>query len=324
MATLKSINTIRKVGIAGAGLMGSSIAQCFKQYGYEVVLFDVSEEVIASCRANVLINQQALVDAKLLTAAESQHIIESLTYSTEIDCFADCDLIVEAISEKLSIKSVFYELLSQTVRSDCLIASNTSAIPISQLAAFVTYPERLVGMHWINPPHLIRLIEIIKGEQTSDDAVTCIAQIAQSLDKEAVVLNHDVKGFAFNRLQFALLREALHLVDSGAMSVADVDKVVKHGLGFRWACYGPFEVADFGGIDTFSLITEFLNADLADDKTGSETLAKMVVNNQLGLKSGEGFYQYENEEATLAIKRRDERFLALMQFMSRQKEAHQE
>lgn len=315
MMTQSSNPSITNVGIAGAGVMGSSIAQNFQQYGYNVVIFDINEAAITDCKSNIKLNQQALVDADLLTAEASEQIIANLSYSTDMACFADCDIVIESISETLDIKSTFYHALNQHIDDDCLVVSNTSAIPISQLAEFVHLPQRFAGMHWVNPPHLIRVIEVIKGEQTSEATAKQVYDLAKSLDKSPVMLHRDVKGFVFNRLQFALLREALHLVDNGVISVADLDTLVKRGLGFRWACYGPFETADFGGIDTFSHITDFLYSDLADDKTGSSTLSDMVANQQLGLKSGQGFYDYSGEIGDNAIKNRDALFLRLRQLL---------
>ena len=167
-----------------------------------------------------------------------------------------------------------------------------------------------MGQHWLNPPHLLPLCEIIVGEKTSPENVRKMRELVAGLNKQPVVVK-DINGFIVNRLQFAMLREALYIVDSGAASFEDVDTVLKAGMGLRYAALGPFGVADFGGRDTFEHINSYLNADLCDAKEGGARLKAMVEEGRLGVKSGSGFYDYSGDKAQKAIQERDRLYIEL-------------
>ena len=167
-----------------------------------------------------------------------------------------------------------------------------------------------MGQHWLNPPHLLPLCEIIAGEKTSPENVQKMRTLVESLDKQPVVVA-DINGFIINRIQFALLREALHIVDIGAATFEDVDTVLKAGMGLRYAALGPFGVADFGGLDTFDHINSYLNAELDDSKVGNKRLHEMVKAGKLGVKSGQGFYDYSGDKADAAIRERDRLYIEL-------------
>ena len=167
-----------------------------------------------------------------------------------------------------------------------------------------------MGQHWLNPPHLLPLCEIIAGEETSPENVQRMRRLVEGLGKQPVVVA-DISGFLINRLQFALLREALHIVDIGAATVEDVDTVLKAGMGLRYAALGPFGVADFGGLDTFDHINRYLNAELCDSKEGNARLHEMVEEGKLGVKSGCGFYDYSGDRAEEAIRERDRLYIEL-------------
>ena len=164
-------------------------------------------------------------------------------------------------------------------------------------------------MHWFNPPHLVPLIEIIKGYATTDEVAKDIYDLSLKIDKKPVIVNKDVPGFAANRLQFAVLREALDLVKKGVVSPEGIDDVMKYGLGFRYACLGPLEVSDFGGLDTFYHISEYLMKDLCDDKEPPELLKQHFEAGEYGVKSAKGFYDYSDGRDKIATGERDEKFL---------------
>ena len=166
-------------------------------------------------------------------------------------------------------------------------------------------------MHWFNPPHLVPLIEIIKGDATSDEVAKQVYDFSLVIEKKPVIVNKDVAGFAANRLQFAILREALDLVDKGVISAEGIDDVMKYGLGFRYACLGPLEVSDFGGLDTFYHISEYLVQDLCAAKEPPKLLKEHFEAGEYGVKSEKGFYDYSNGKAKEATNARDEKFLKL-------------
>ena len=299
--------------IAGGGIMGASMAQAFGRFDFQVYLYDISKQALDKARDLIAINQRALVDAGVVDDKTSKETINRINLTTDTDVFGRGDVVIESIVEKLEVKEQFYRQISKLVRGDCIICSNTSAIPISTMAQYVDHPERFLGMHWFNPAHLIPLIEIIKGDRTQQSYVDKIFQLALAINKQPVIINKDVKGFVANRIQFAIVREALHLVENEVISIADLDKVMKYSLGLRYESYGPLEIADFGGLDTFYHISEFLNPDLCDSHEPSKLLGELVKANRLGVKTTGGFYDYDDNSAKEAISHRDNRLIRALQ-----------
>ncbi len=302
---------IKKIVIAGAGTMGYSMAQIFAQFHYQVVVYDLNNQALETAQRHIKENVDILIKEKEITEQQGQTIISYLSYTTSKDCFKDCDLVVESIIENVDIKKAFYQEISQIVSSNCILATNTSGISINELASVVNKPQRFIGMHWFNPSHLILLIEIIKGDQTSDEVAQVIYQLSLKIHKKPVIVQKDVLGFAANRLQFAVLREALDLVEKGVISKEGIDDVMKYGLGFRYACLGPLEVADFGGLDTFYHISSYLMQDLCDSHDVPTILKQHFDNNEYGVKSQKGFYDYQNGKDLEAIANRDDKLLKL-------------
>ena len=285
---------VRKVTIAGAGTMGYSMADIFARKGYDVILWNH--------------RQPTLDRAKTRISADAA---DKITYTTSLDAFKDRDLIVESIAENLDIKLAFYREMTPLADARTLIATNTSGLSINKLAEAVTGPERFLGMHWFNPPTLIPLIEIIKNDHTRPEVARAIYDLSLAIGKKPVVVEQDVPGFAANRIQLAVLREALSLVRKGVVSVEGIDAVMKYGLGFRWACLGPLETIDFGGLDVFEHISEYLMPDLEDSHDVPSLLAEKVKKGNLGVKSGKGFYDYSGDRAGEAVKARDAKFQAV-------------
>ena len=300
----------KKVVLAGAGTMGASLAQVYAQAGWETVLWNRSASGLDRARALIALNQESFVREGLLTQEASDALLARIRMTTERDDFSDAALVVENIVEKLDAKRAFFAEISPLVPEEALLATNTSGLRISEIAEACRGPERFMGQHWLNPPHLLPLCEIIAGERTDPENVRKMRALVEGLGKRPVVVA-DISGFLINRLQFALLREALHIVDTGAATVEDVDTALKAGMGLRYAALGPFGVADFGGLDTFDHINSYLNAQLDDSKTGSRRLHEMVEAGKLGVKSGRGFYDYSGDRAAEAIRERDRLYIEL-------------
>ncbi len=299
-----------KVVIAGAGVMGASLAQVYSLAGYETCVYDIFEAGIERGKHMIQLNQETMVKEGLVTAEQSAAAMKRISFTMEKECFRDCGLVVECTVERMDIKQNFFREISEIAPEEALLATNTSGLRISEIATACKNPERFMGQHWLNPPHLLPLCEIIAGEKTSQENLAKMRKLVEGLGKQPVTVK-DINGFIINRIQFAVLREALHIVDIGAATIEDVDTVLKAGMGLRYAALGPFGVADFGGLDTFDHINSYLNAELSDAKEGNARLHKMVEEGKLGLKSGAGFYDYEGDKADAAIRERDRMYIEL-------------
>lgn len=306
------LQDIRKVGIAGGGTMGSGIAQIFAQHGYEVVVTDIAEKFLENTKRIITLNQKTLINEGLLTEDEAKQSLAYISYSTDKNVFKDVDLIVEAIIEKMEIKQNYWLEVEEIAKEDCIFATNTSGLSINAICSKLNNKKRFIGMHWWNPPHIIPLIELIKADDTSDETVQVLKELVDKVGKESVVVLKDVNGFIGNRIQFAVYREALKIVEDGIATIEDVDKAMKYGPGFRYPVLGPFETADLGGLDTFYYISAYLFNELSDVKEPTKIQQEKMDNNNLGVKTGKGWYDYADGKDEEAMARRDKNFYKML------------
>ena len=211
----------------------------------------------------------------------------------------------------MDVKHTFWEEVSRLVGEDVVLATNTSGMSVTEIAQAVYRPERFAGMHWVNPPHLIPLVEVIAGEASADETMDILCDIAVSLEKKPVRVYKDPTGFILNRLQYAVVREAFHCVEMGYASMEDVDNVVKYGLGLRYACIGPFETIDFGGIDIFNKVGSYMFDALCNDGGLPRLLKEAYEEGKCGVKNCKGFYDYSDGKDQTALARRDAAFIAV-------------
>ncbi|HFZ8993443.1 TPA: 3-hydroxyacyl-CoA dehydrogenase family protein [Citrobacter freundii] len=280
--------------VLGAGLMGVGIATHFARYGHTVWLYDTDSARIADITTTAGEILDELIAAKQFSATEKAQVISRLQGTTSLDDIAASDLLIEAIPERLELKHALYAQLEARISPQAIIASNTSGLPPDALAAPLRHPQRLVIAHFWHPPHFIPLVEIVPGSHTRPDILAGLQQFLTQMDLEAVVLDRAAPGFVGNRLQFALLREALHIVKSGIASAEVVDKVMRASLGRRYGMVGPLEAADMTGLATVQDICRHLLPELA---TGSDMLslvAEQVEQGNTGIRSGQGFYRWDD------------------------------
>jgi 3-hydroxybutyryl-CoA dehydrogenase len=280
----------KKLAVIGAGLMGSGIAQVSAQAGYEVVLRDVTDEALARGKGGIQASYEKFVAKGKLTADEAEAAFARITTTTDLDAVADADLVVEAVFEKIEVKQEIFRTLDKLVGDEAILASNTSAIPITKIAAVTERPERVVGTHFFSPVPLMQLCELVRGYKTSDATLAAAREYAESVGKTCIVVNRDVAGFVTTRLISALVVEAVKLYESGVATAEDIDIACKLGFGHAM---GPLATTDLTGVDILLHATGNIYTESQDEKFAPpELMRRMVDAGDIGRKSGQGFYRY--------------------------------
>lgn len=284
--------SIAKVcAVIGAGTMGPGMAATLARAGSQVRVFDISEEVISRARGMYDMASQAL-DRVAAVSAPGGSVTWELNLAAAL---SGADLILEAIPEKLDLKRDVLAEAEKHAADDAIIATNTSGIPVTDIATALQHPARFIGMHWSNPPHLIPMIEVIAGKQTAAEVIDAIVKIIKALGYEAVV-EKEVPGFVENRILYAILRECLSLVERGIVSEADMDTCVKWGIGYKLAVIGPMRLLDMAGLDIYSSVARYLNKDLSISADVPEMVKERVAAGTLGMKTLGGIYPYTAEQ----------------------------
>jgi 3-hydroxybutyryl-CoA dehydrogenase len=280
-----------RLAVIGAGLMGSGIAQVAAQAGWQVVMRDLDQAAGQRGLAAIRGSLDRFVAKGTLPAEQVAPILERITPTTELDPVAEADIVVEAVFEQLAVKQDVFRALDRICRPDAVLASNTSAIPISQIAAATGRPESVVGTHFFSPVPMMKLCELVRGLATSDATLATARDFAEQLGKTCVVVNRDVAGFVTTRLIIAFVVEAVRLVESGVISAEDLDTACRLGFGHPM---GPLATADLTGVDILLHAARNVHTDTGDGKFfPPELMQRMVAAGRLGRKSGRGFYPYQ-------------------------------
>lgn len=283
-----------ELAVLGAGLMGVGIACHFARHGHAVRLYDTEPRRIDDIARVASAILDELEQSGQADPADRAATLARLTGTTTLDSLADATLLIEAIPERLALKHALYASLETIIADDAIIASNTSGLPPDQLAEGMRHPQRLLIAHFWHPPHLIPLVEVVPGSATHPQLPEQVSQFFSACELEAVVLNRAAPGFIGNRLQFALLREALHIVHSGIASPEVVDQVMRASLGRRYAMVGPLEAADMTGLATVQDICQHLLPELASGEEMMSLVAEKVARGDTGARSGQGFYRWDD------------------------------
>lgn len=295
----------KQICVLGAGLMGVGIATHFARFGHDIWLYDTDSSRIADISpiASGIVDE--LIATEQFALSEKASVMNRLHGTTSLQDIAACGLLIEAIPERLELKHALYAQLEELIAPEAVIASNTSGLPPDALAEKLAHPERLLIAHFWNPPHFIPLVEIVPGTATKAEYLHELQQLLLSMQLEAVVLDRAAPGFVGNRLQFALLREALHIVKSGIASAEVVDQVMRASLGRRYAMVGPLEAADMTGLSTVQDICQHLLPTLATGSDMMSLVADKVASGETGLRSGQGFYRWDDSRKEYIQQRRE-------------------
>lgn len=310
------IDDIKTVAVIGAGVMGSGIAQAFALAGYEVRLQARHEGTLEAARARIGKNQEAMVRAGLLAPAAAREGLERIRTTTRLEEAArPCHFVNENVPEDLALKREVFAALDRHAPRDAILSTDTSGLSISAIASATSRPEMVVGLHWMNPPYLMPPVEVIRGERTADGAMDLACELARRIGRVPIRVEKDAPGFLWNRLQMALVREAVHVVEQGIAGPEAVDLAITAGLGLRWAAVGPLRIMDLAGLATFHSVASYVYKELSGEKEPNRILAEKVAGGETGARSGRGFYDYPPGEADAQIAARDAKLFELLKIL---------
>ena len=280
---------MKRIAVIGAGQMGNGMTQVAESAGYEVLMVDIKQEFVDKGMATIQKSLSKLVSKERMSQSDADETLARITTTTNRNDCADVDLVVEAVPEILDLKTSIFSELDEICKPDCILASNTSSISISTIANATSRPDKVIGMHFMNPVPIMKLVEIINGDQTSETTNSAVVEAAEKMGKTALSCN-DSPGFVSNRILCPMLNEAILTLQEGVAEPAAIDGIMKLGMNHP---IGPLALSDLIGLDTVLHIMNVLHEGLDDDKYAPADLLKtMVAEGKLGRKSGEGFYKY--------------------------------
>jgi 3-hydroxybutyryl-CoA dehydrogenase len=292
------MSKLENIAVVGAGLMGHGIAQIFAMHGHRVALMDLQEGLLSQAIENIRANLSLMAQKEIVAAAEIQPAIQRIRTTTDLkEAVSGAQFVVEAVLEKLELKQEIFQDLDSLSPPDAILATNTSVISITQIAQKSKQRSRIVGTHFWNPPYLIPLVEVVRGDETAAEVVEKTYALLQRVGKHPVRVHKDVPGFVGNRLQHALWREAISIVERGIADAATVDECIKFGFGLRLPHLGPMENIDMVGTDLTLAIHNYILKHLESSPQASPLLAEKVKKGELGFKTGCGFQAWSQAQA---------------------------
>lgn len=290
---------MKNVAVIGAGTMGNGIAHVFAMNGHQVTLIDISQDALDKAMATISKNLDRMVSKEKLTTEQSAATLGKITCSSDLATgVKSADLVIEAATENIDIKLKLFKTIDEHAQDTAILASNTSSISITEIAAVTTRPEQVIGMHFMNPVPIMKLVEVIRGYSTSDEVTSTVMEMSRNLSKVPVEVN-DYPGFVANRILIPMINEAIYTLHEGVAGVMEIDTVMKLGMAHPM---GPLQLADFIGLDVCLAICRVLHNGFGLDKySPCPLLVNMVTAGKLGRKSGEGFYKYEKGSKDLVV-----------------------
>ncbi|MDY3330435.1 MAG: 3-hydroxyacyl-CoA dehydrogenase family protein [Pelistega sp.] len=306
------MNSNKNIAVLGAGTMGHGIAQLYAISGYQVMLYDINENAVNKGFEQIKASLQHFADVNLIEAEHIPSILSNIHLTTSIqEAVTQASIITEAAPEVLDLKYQLFKNIEEFASPEAIILSNTSSFAVEVLAKGIQHKNRFLITHFFNPAQIVPLVEIVANQETTPETVSYIEHVMRVIGKEPVVLLKDKPGFIANRLQAALAREALSLLNEGIATAKSIDTAITAGPGFRWAFIGPLETADFGGLDIWRNVLNNLAPTLNNTDKAPELIETLVENKQLGVKTGSGIYDYPDNSVAEKIADRDHKFLLL-------------
>lgn len=309
-------DSIHTIAVLGLGTMGHGIAHVFAAAGYQVRGFDDVAAARDSLHARSRTNMKQMADAGVLKESIIEPALKRMKVFASVDeAVTGADFVLEAVREDLPTKQALFPYIEKLVSPRTILASNTSTFPMTKIAARVKKPGRCIVMHWMNPPHLVPLVEIVSGKKTNAATVATTIDLTRRLNKVPVHVRKEVPGFIINRVQVAMYREVYDLLANGVATAEDIDTAISSSMGFRLAAIGPLQVADFGGLDVWRKVINEVVPKIRGDAKVPKLLTQLVAKGHYGPKTGQGIFKYTPE--TIAAKRadRDRKFLALAKLL---------
>ncbi len=311
------MNEIRQVTIIGAGTMGHSLAQTFALAGYRVWLHDLKDEILARARSLIASNLRTLVEMRSLDPNQPPIVLKRIQTTSRIEeAGEEADFVIEAISEDEAAKKELFRTLDAVCPAGAILASNTSYMDIFQFVE-TGRPDKVLITHWFAPPHIIPLVEIVRGPRTSQETVDRVRALLIDAGKKPIVISRFLPGFIANRLQSALNNEVLHLLDNGYATPEDIDVATKSSFGLRMPILGLVKRMDYTGLDLTKKIIRNAVYQVPPQRTQSKTVDRLVSQGKLGVKTGSGFYEYGGRSTEEIMKERDCKLIALKEFLQK-------
>ena len=307
---------IKRVVVVGAGTMGACIAGEFARIGCQVAVVDLNPAQLANGKRILAHSQRTLVAAKRLTRQAVREETRRITWTSDLaHACREAHLVVEAVSEDMAVKRALFAQCDRLCPPATILATNTSGLSVTRIASATRRAAQVAGMHFWNPPHIVPLVEVTRGRRTAEATLRLLLALARRMGKRPILVKQDIPGLVGNRLQFAVVREALKLLADGVASAEDIDTAMTAGPGLRYGLMGPLRTADLGGLDVFHAVSSYLFEDLSAAKAPPAVLSDLVAGRRLGAKTGHGFYRYTKAGRRRLIDRRDKTLLGFLDLL---------
>lgn len=313
------LNDIKKVSILGAGVMGPGIAEVLAIFGADlnlkIYIYDISNSAIQQAEVRIENDFDKVRSVGLFDDEHLNNARERIKLGTDFNLVTDSQLVIEAVPEKIELKKNIFKQLDKLTPASTILATNSSGLSITEIANATNRPNMCIGTHFMNPVLLMPLVEVVKGENTSEDVINVITELLSSVNKRPVLVKKDIPGYVHNRLQAAVFRELMHLVDEEVMDVNDLETTVRYGIGLRLPVMKVFEMVDLMGLDTILNVLTYLYPSLDKSSEPPKFLSKMIENGELGVKSGKGFHDYTDKDMQESMREKESATFQLLMMM---------